>query len=120
MGTSLSYDLHVLTTRLDRAADRILRAELGVPYRRYLALLMVGDLGAATQRALADGLGVTEPSVSRMTSVLVEDGLLDAPPDPGGGNRRRLSLTPAGRTAVDRCRDLLESRFDAVVADSGI
>ena len=64
MGTSLSYDLHVLTTRLDRAADRILRAELGVPYRRYLALLMVGDLGAATQRALADGglINWTEPA----------------------------------------------------------
>jgi DNA-binding MarR family transcriptional regulator len=120
MGTSLSYDLHVLTTRLDRAADRILRAELGVPYRRYLALLMVGDLGVATQRALADGLGVTEPSVSRMTSVLVDEGLLDAPADPGGGNRRRLSLTPAGRSAVDRCRDLLEARFDALVVGSGI
>jgi DNA-binding MarR family transcriptional regulator len=120
VSTSLSYDLHVLTARLDRSADRILGAELGIPYRRYLALLMVGDRGATTQRALADALGVTEPSVSRMTSVLVQEGFLNASPDPAGGNRRQLTLTPRGRSTVQECRALLDVRFDAVVQRSGI
>lgn len=119
MTGSLTIDLHVLTARLDRAADRILRAELDVPYRRFLALLLVGE-GAPTQRVLAERLGVTEPSTSRMVAVLAEEGLLDVAPDPAGGNRRRLALTPAGTERVQACRELLEGRFADLVARAGV
>jgi len=118
--SDLSFDLLALTARLDRSADRILRAELDVSFRRYLALLIVGELGTATQRALAERLGVSEPSVSRMTGVLAETGLLDAQADPGGGNRRRLCLTVPGRHLVEQGRDLLERRFVDLVTGSGV
>lgn len=120
MPGNLSFDLHALTARLDRSADRILQAEVGLSYRRFLTLLIVGELGAATQRALAERMGVTEPSVSRMTGVLAAAGLLDAPADPNGGNRRRLSLTEPGHQLVERCRELLEQRFAALVRRSGV
>lgn len=120
MRRHLTVDLHALTARLDRSADRILQAELGLSYRRFVTLFVVGELGAASQRALADELGVSEPSVSRMTGVLVAAGLLAAGPDPSGGNRRRLSLTPDGAQVVQRCRELLESRFADLVDRSGV
>ncbi len=120
MAGDLSFDLHALTARLDRSADRILQAEHGLSYRRFLALLIVAELGTATQRALAEALGVSEPSVSRMTGVLVDAGLLDAPPDPAGGNRRRLRLTVEGKHLVEQGRDLLERRFAALVERSGV
>ena len=120
MPGDLSFDLHALTARLDRAADRILQVEHNVSFRRFLALVTVGDLGSATQRGLAERLGVSEPSVSRMTGVLVEAGLLDAPTDPGGGNRRQLSLTPVGKQLVEQCRELLEERFADLVTRSGV
>jgi DNA-binding MarR family transcriptional regulator len=119
MTGSLSFDLHVLTARLDRAADRILRAELDQPYRRFLALLLVGE-GAPTQRALAERLGVTEPSTSRMVAVLADEGLVEVTADPAGGNRRRLALTPAGKERVEACRSVLEGRFADLVARSGV
>jgi len=119
MEGSLTFDLHALTARLDRAADRILRAEVDLSYRRFLALLLVGE-GAPTQRVLAERLGVTEPSTSRMVSVLADEGLLDITPDPSGGNRRRLALTAAGKQRVEACRDVLEGRFAALVARSGV
>ncbi|XVQ90122.1 MarR family winged helix-turn-helix transcriptional regulator [Microbispora siamensis] len=120
MERNLSLDLHVLTARLDRAADRLLRAEHDISYSRFLALTLVGELGASTQRTLADYLGVTEPSVSRMTAVLAADGLLDAQPDPAGGNRRRLSLTDEGKRRVTSIRQEFEDRLAAVVAESGV
>ncbi|MEV4456445.1 MarR family winged helix-turn-helix transcriptional regulator [Microbispora sp. NPDC004025] len=120
MERNLSLNLHVLTARLDRAADRILRAEHDISYSRFLALTLVGELGASTQRTLADYLGVTEPSVSRMTGVLAADGLLDVQPDPGGGNRRRLSLTDEGKRRVASIRQEFEDRLAAVVAESGV
>ena len=119
MTGSLTFDLHVLTARLDRSADRILRAEVGLPFRRFLALLLVGE-DAPTQRVLAERLGLTEPSTSRMVGVLVDEGLLDVGPDPAGGNRRRLVLTPAGKERVEACLKVLEGRFADLVARSGV
>ncbi len=122
MGTTkdLGRALHALTARLDRAADRILEAEQGVTYSRFLLLWSVGELGGPTQRALADRIGRTEPSVSRMTALLVSDGLLVAEDDPRGGHRRRLALTALGEEVVERCGTVLEDRVDALVADAGL
>ncbi|MEU8928183.1 MarR family transcriptional regulator [Kitasatospora sp. NPDC048545] len=120
MKRNLGVDLHVLTARLDRAADRILRAEHNISYSRFLALTLVGRLGISTQRALAECLGVTEPSVSRMTGVLAADGLLDVQPDPAGGNRRRLSLTDDGKQLVASVQTGFEERLAALAAHSGV
>jgi DNA-binding MarR family transcriptional regulator len=117
---NLSLGLHVLTARLDRAADRILRADYGVSYRRFLALTLVGESGATTQRALAEGLGVTEPSISRMTGVLAEAGLLEVQADPAGGHRRRLNLTQEGARLVASGRQVLEERLACLVEHSGV
>jgi DNA-binding MarR family transcriptional regulator len=117
---NLGVDLHVLTARLDRAADRILRAEHNISYSRFLTLTLVGTLGFSTQRALAECLGVTEPSVSRMTGVLAADGLLDVQPDPAGGHRRRLSLTDEGRQLVASVQTGFEERLAALAAHSGV
>jgi DNA-binding MarR family transcriptional regulator len=120
MQTDLGLDLHLLTARLDQAADRILRAEVGVSYRRYLALFMVGELGATTQRSLATHLGLTEPSVSRMTSTLAASGMLAVAPDPAGGNRRRLALTEKGFALVQQCRRVLDGRLTELLQASGV
>lgn len=118
MERNLSFNLHVLTARLDRAADRLLRAEHDVSYRRFLALTLVNELDDPTQRALADALGVTEPSVSRMTAVLAADGLLDV--ESAGGRRKRLRLTDAGARLVASVQRDLEDRFADLVAKSGV
>jgi len=120
MKHELSRSLHALTTRADRAADRILRAEQDISYSRFLTLYAVSELGVATQRGVAEWMGLSEPSVSRMTRVLVGAGLLVAPLDPAGGNRRRLELTTSGQQLMQRCGALLEDRFAALVQETGV
>ena len=120
MERELNRSLHRLTGRLDRAADAFLRAEAGVSYARFLALYMVGSEGADTQRALADRLGVSEPSVSRMVRVLADDGLLEAMPDPLGGNRNRLRLTAAGEQLVTRWGVDLEERLARLLESASV
>jgi DNA-binding MarR family transcriptional regulator len=112
--------LHALTARLDRTADRILRTEQGISYSRFLALWAVGELNGPTQRALADWLGLTEPSVSRTTALLAAEGLLAVEGDPAGGNRRRLTLTRSGEDLVSRCGRLLETTLDDLVDRAGL
>jgi DNA-binding MarR family transcriptional regulator len=116
---SLSYELHKLTARLDRAADRILQEREGISYSRFLTLFAVKH-GAASQRALAAWLGQSEPSASRMVGVLAFEGLLNARRIPGAGNSRRLQLTPAGAELVERGSRLLEGRFVELLERSGI
>jgi DNA-binding MarR family transcriptional regulator len=120
MNRSLAFSLHALTARLDRAADRILQKEEGISYARFLALFTVGELGASTQKELARHLGITEPSVSRMTTTLSATGLLHADSDPSGGNRRQLRLTMEGTELVRRCCELLEAKTMALVKASGV
>lgn len=110
MDDALAFRLHALTARLDREADGYLRSEQDLSYRRFLVLFMVSRLNAPTQRVLADRLGVTEPSVSRMIGQLVAAGLLDVNVGPGGGNRRHVALTSDGEERVRRCCQLLEGK----------
>jgi DNA-binding MarR family transcriptional regulator len=116
----LAFDLHALTSRLDRAADRILEAECDVSYRRFLVLFMTDRLQDPTQRALAERLGVTEPSISRMIAMLSTAGLLDVRRAASGGNRRGLRLTDEGLRLVQRCCVLLEDRMTAIVQAAGV
>jgi len=116
----LSRRLHKLTGRLDAAADAFLRSEAGISYPRFLALFMVGAGGAATQRSLAERLGVSEPSVSRMVRVLSHDGLLQTGSESGTGNRNRLTLTPAGAALVSRWGAQLETRLSKLVKECGV
>jgi DNA-binding MarR family transcriptional regulator len=115
----LSYDLHKLTARLDRAADELLRKEQGISYARFLALFAVSETNGS-QRDLAQWLGQSEPSVSRMVTVLADEGLLQAVRVDGAGNRRQLRLTPDGAKIVKRCGGFLEDRFEELVRRSRV
>jgi DNA-binding MarR family transcriptional regulator len=97
-----------------------LRVEAGLSYPRFLALYMVSSEGADTQRDLAERLGVSEPSVSRMVRVLVGCGWLQTIPDPAGGNRNQLRLTTSGEQLVERWGAELEERFAALLATAGV
>ncbi len=119
MPTALSYELHKLTARLDRAADGLLRSNEEVSYSRFLALFAVSQ-GAGNQRELASWLGQTEPSTSRMVGVLTAKGWMNATTVKGTGNQRRLQLTDSGVELVDRCGRLLEDRFEDMVKRSGV
>lgn len=117
---ALSRALHKLTARLDQAADRLLRAEAGISYSRFLALYMIGFQGAGTQRTLATRLGISEPSVSRMVRVLADDQWVESTLGPEGGNRKQLRLTVAGKALVQQWGGTLEERLAALLETSGV
>lgn len=119
MPRRLSYELHKLTARLDRAADGLLREAAGVSYARFMALFAVREC-SGTQRDMARWLGLSEPSTSRMVRVLADAGLLEVEILVGQGNRRLVRLTARGEELIDRCGELLEARFEEFVKSCGV
>lgn len=115
-----AHDLHVLVSRLDRVADRILREELDVSYPRFLALLVLRGTGPVTQRALAEELGVTEPTASRTVAALAEAGQVTVTVTAGTGNRRSVALTDSGLALVVKGSARLEDAFDVLVRAAGV
>lgn len=114
-----AYALHALVFLLDQAADAILPV-LGLTYSRYLTLLTIERLGGATQRSIADALGITEPAASRAIRGLHSAGLVATVATPGSGNRRSVSLTDKGQRVVDQAADHLEESFANLMRDAGL
>ncbi|NNU27290.1 bifunctional helix-turn-helix transcriptional regulator/GNAT family N-acetyltransferase [Isoptericola sediminis] len=74
------------------------------------------EIGAApdTTRALRARLGLDREYLRRLLRRLQEEGLVSVAPDPEDPRRRRVTLTPAGRTAweeLDRRSDERARRF---------
>src|SRR4051794_7936088 len=115
-----AHGLHLLVMRLDRDADRILRTELALTYPQFLLLLALGRVGPVTQRALADEVGVTEPTVSRSLVALTDRELLTVRAIPGRGHRRSVALTAAGRALLDRSSERLEVAFSHLLTAAGV
>lgn len=114
-----AYALHAVVFLLDQAAEDILPA-LGLTYSRFLTLLTIERLGGATQRSIADELGITEPAASRAVRGLQDAGLATATATAGAGNRRVVTLTNKGQCVVDEAADHLENRFADLMADAGL
>lgn len=114
-----AWALHAVVFLLDRAAEGIL-PELGLTYSRFLMLLTIERLGGATQRAIAEALGVTEPSASRAIRGLQESGLAAADSTPGSGNRRVVTLTDKGQRVVDEAAEHLERSFATLLDHAGL
>lgn len=114
-----AYALHALVAMLDRHADEIL-PRLGLTYSRYLTLLTIERLGEATQRAVAEAVGVTEPAASRTIRALQAAGLVATDANLGAGNRRAVRLTGEGQRLVDRAADQLENAFRSALDAAGL
>ena len=116
---SLAHELHLLVALMDRQADALLqRSGCALSYARFLVLLHVSEGGGMTQRDLSGLLGNSEAAVSRMVAGLSRDGFVDVARGPG--NRRSLSLTAAGGTALTAAGAALGDGFDRLVRSSGV
>ncbi len=116
---SLAHELHLLVALMDRRAETLLaRADAGLTYRRFLALLHVSELDGPTQRDLAERLAASEAATSRMVAGLADDGLLEV--RRGGGNRRDLRLTAEGGRRLAAAGAVLGDRFSDLVRSRGV
>lgn len=113
--TSLAYLLGKLMFEIDRAADQLLQAQVGISYRRFLFLTVLQHSGTVTQHELAVALGYSDPAVSTMLVELVSDGYVQTAKSPEHGRKRLVTIMPKGNEVVAQGRRLLDSHFDQLL-----
>jgi DNA-binding MarR family transcriptional regulator len=93
-----------------------------VTLTQYRSLVVLASRGPQTVAALADALGVTPPTASRLCERLVRKGLVRRRTDRHDRRQVRVALTPAGRRLVDvvteRRRQEISDLLQAVPPDA--
>jgi DNA-binding MarR family transcriptional regulator len=117
---SLSYLLGKLMFDLDRAADQLLRTQVGVSYKRFLFLTVLRQCGTVSQHELAVALGYSDPAVSTMLVELAKDGSVQTTKSKTHGRKRLVTITPKGSEVVAKGRQLLDAHFDQLMVIAGI
>lgn len=120
MAESTSYLLGKFVTLLESEAEELLRAQLGISYRRMLFLFVLQHQESITQHRLAQFLGYSDPAVSTMLRELVKDGYVTTIPDPDHGRKHLVRITPHGLELARKGRHLLDAHFDELVQLAGV
>ncbi|MEU1722182.1 MarR family transcriptional regulator [Nonomuraea sp. NPDC005692] len=104
-----TFVLHKVGVANRRALAARLTADTGLSLWEFAALATLDDFGPAAQREVGDRLGLDPSDMVRLMDGLIAEGLAARERDPADRRRYRISLTAAGRDALERAR--------AVVAD---
>jgi DNA-binding MarR family transcriptional regulator len=92
-------------------------SSVSVPQMRVLVLLWTGEPLNLT--AVAEGLGVNASNASRTCDRLVSAGLVDRGEDTTDRRHVTLTLTPRGRSFVERLMERREHELTTIVARMG-
>lgn len=87
---------------------------LGMPLAAARLVFEIGPVGA-TVRELRDRLGLDSGYLSRLLRTLQDRGLVVVEPDPDDGRRRRVGLTPKGRSTYRRLDDRSERLAEGIL-----
>ena len=92
----LPYLLSITSNAVsDRIADEY-RAHFGLKIPEWRVMAVLGDQGAATQRALVEATRMDKVAVNRACRVLEDRGLLARRPNTADGRSHHLDLTAPG------------------------
>src|SRR5258706_1821668 len=120
MDTPLAYLLGKLMFEIDRAADQLLQTHVGISYRRFFFLTVLGHCGTVTQHELAVALGYSDPAVSTMLVELAKDGYVQTTKSATQGRKRLVTITPQGNELVAQARQVLDAHFDQLLGIAGV
>ena len=81
-----------------------------------LGALALGD-GPASAPQIAEAMGVTRQGAQKQIHLLVQDGLIEAQPNPAHKRSPRYVLTEAGRRVYARVEQQWQAHAEAVAAN---
>lgn len=106
---SVGYLLHELAFLIDSHSDQVLRERLGIGYSQFKILMILEEKDGTTQKAIADALVQSEPSISRQIKILQRSGLIQVQISKSNKRERLVHLTLQGEHMLERASYALNS-----------
>ena len=95
------YTVRKAAAILERDAEAVITAELGISFGQFMVLSAVdAHPGPLIQVAIAEHLGLTKATVSRLIEQGARQGWINVDPDPASRRSQLISLTDTGQTLV--------------------
>lgn len=109
----LPYQLSVTSNAVSSLIAGRYRSRFGLKITEWRVMAVLGDVGAATQRQLAEATLMDKVAVNRACKVLEDRGLIGRKPNASDGRSHLLELTGEGRAIHDEVMPLaLESEAE--------
>lgn len=97
----VGYWLRFVSNHVSQAFARKVEAQ-GVTVAEWVLLRSLLETGAAAPSVLAERMGTTRGTISKLADRLIAKALVERTPDPGDGRAQILRLTRAGAALVPR------------------
>lgn len=114
---SLGSDLLGVVARLNRLATQ--RADIDLPYAQVRLLAQVEQDGAARISELAAADHCRQPTMTTQVQRLEAGGWVERRPDPSDARAVLVSITAAGRAALDQARAVRAAVVEPALANLG-
>ncbi|HAU22857.1 MAG TPA: MarR family transcriptional regulator [Erythrobacter sp.] len=102
----LPYQLSVTSNAVSSLIAGRYRSRFGLKITEWRVMAVLGDVGAATQRQLAEATLMDKVAVNRACKVLEDRGLIARKPNASDGRSHLLELTGEGRAIHDEVMPL--------------
>jgi len=97
------YSVRKAAAILEREAEAAIAAELHISFGQFMVLSVIdAHPGPLIQTAIAEHLGLTKATVSRLIDQGTRAGWIDVSPDPTSRRSRLINLTSGGEALVRR------------------
>lgn len=111
------HKLKIAAHRLQTEADSALHQASGMSTAQAAVMAVVARSKDATQRSVAEQLGINESAMTAMTTRLIGLGLVERMRNRTDARAWRLTLTPEGRAAMNRTArpfDAINARIEKI------
>ncbi|MCL2652913.1 MAG: MarR family transcriptional regulator [Propionibacteriaceae bacterium] len=103
------FNVRKASTIMERSAEALLSAQLDISFGQFMILSVIdAHPGPLNQTAIADHLGLTKGTVSRLIEAGAEAGWIVVEADPASRRSRLISLSEPGEKLVRQGDALLE------------
>ena len=113
---SVSFRLNVLTSILNRHAERYLKKQYGIAIPDWRAISILADGEGMSVRELAAATKMDKAMVSRVAKRLINSGLILSEPDPSDGRLLILTISTSGDELYQKIRPSFVERDERLMA----
>lgn len=103
LSEQLWFEIRKAATVMERQAEAVVKAEVGVSLGLFMALSVLEARNEpVSQQAIADRLGLTKGTVSRLLDTARSEGYVSSEVAAASRRERAVTLTSSGRLVVER------------------